>query len=122
MPPRARLQKDRVLVPDEKDANVLYNKGAFGVPQSGGALLLDLVEALYLVEHNRLKVDGHDAWYLQSHLTFDIQGLRTKGETMTIVIVSAGATSGLYYSSIPDDAKQYQAPADKALSELTVDK
>ena len=59
-PPRALLQKDRVLVPDEKDANALYNKGAFGVPQSGGGLLLDLVEALYLVEHNRLAVDGHD--------------------------------------------------------------
>ncbi|HET6404669.1 MAG TPA: tRNA-intron lyase [Candidatus Thermoplasmatota archaeon] len=59
-PPRAKLQKDRVLIADEKEANTLYNKGAFGVPQSGGALLLDLVEALYLVEHNRLAVDGHD--------------------------------------------------------------
>ena len=59
--PRALLQKDRVVVPDEKDANALYNKGAFGVPQSGGALVLDLVEALYLVEHNRLAVEGEDA-------------------------------------------------------------
>lgn len=55
------LVKDRVLLSDEKEANSLYNKGAFGVPQSGGALLLDLVEALYLVEHNRLKVEGYDA-------------------------------------------------------------
>ena len=46
---------------DEKEANTLYNKGAFGVPQSGGAVLLDLVEALYLVENNRLDVEGHDA-------------------------------------------------------------
>ena len=61
MPPRAQLQKDRVLLADEKEANSLYNKGAFGVPQSGGALLLDLVEALYLVEHNRLAVEGEDA-------------------------------------------------------------
>lgn len=60
-PPRALLQKDRVLVPDEKDANTLYNKGSFGVPQSGGGLLLDLVEAVYLVENHRLAVDGHDA-------------------------------------------------------------
>lgn len=61
MPPRAELQKDRVLLADEKEANALYNKGAYGVPQSGGALLLDLVEALYLVEHNRLAVAGEDA-------------------------------------------------------------
>jgi len=60
-PPRATLQKDRVLLADEKEANTLYNKGSFGVPQSGGALLLDLVEALYLVEHNRLLVEDHDA-------------------------------------------------------------
>jgi len=69
-----------------------------------------------------MKVDGHDAWYLQSHLTFNIKGLKAKGETMTLVVVSDGATSGLFYSSIPDNAKQYQAAADQALSQLTVDK
>lgn len=61
MPARARLRKLDVLVDDEREANTLYNKGAFGVPQSGGALVLDLVEALYLVEHDRLVVEGHDA-------------------------------------------------------------
>lgn len=66
-PPRASLQKDRVLLADEKDANALYNKGAFGIPQSGGALLLDLVEALYLVEHGRLRVEGQDAASLLRH-------------------------------------------------------
>lgn len=67
MPPRAKLQGDTVLVADEKEANTLYNKGAFGVPQSGGALVLDLIEALYLVENNRLVVDGHDAGKLLMH-------------------------------------------------------
>lgn len=65
--PRARLVKDRVLVEDEKDANTLYNKGSFGVPQSGGGLMLDLIEALYLVEHNRLAVEGHDPARLLRH-------------------------------------------------------
>lgn len=58
---KARLKGDLVLVPDEREANTLHNKGWFGVPQSGGALLLDLAEALYLVENNRLAVEGHDA-------------------------------------------------------------
>lgn len=61
------LQGETVLVPDEKEANTLYNKGMFGVPQSGGAVSLDLVEALYLVEHNRLEVEGHDVASLLRH-------------------------------------------------------
>lgn len=60
-PARGVLQGARVLVPDEKEANSLYNKGSYGVPQRGGSLEMDLVEALYLVESNRLRVDGHDA-------------------------------------------------------------
>lgn len=67
MPPRARLRGDDVLLADEKDANTLYNKGVFGVPQSGGGLVLDLVEALYLLEHNRLAVEGHDVAGLLRH-------------------------------------------------------
>ncbi|MEA3201255.1 MAG: tRNA-intron endonuclease, archaea type [Thermoplasmata archaeon] len=58
---RGVVQSERVLVPDEKEANSLYNKGSFGVPQRGGALLLDLLEALYLVEADRLRVEGQDA-------------------------------------------------------------
>lgn len=61
VPPKARLKGERVLVGDEKEASTLYNKGAFGVPQSGGSLELDLVEALYLVESNRLAVEGVEA-------------------------------------------------------------
>ncbi|HWG89504.1 MAG TPA: tRNA-intron lyase [Candidatus Thermoplasmatota archaeon] len=50
------LRGDKVLIPQEREASPLYNKGAFGFPQSGGALLLDLVEATYLAETNRLSV------------------------------------------------------------------
>lgn len=64
---RGILQGDAVLVPDEKEANALYNKGTYGVPQKGGALKLDLVEALYLVEAGRLRVERHDAASLLLH-------------------------------------------------------
>lgn len=50
------LEGDRVVVRDEREGSTLYNKGAFGTPRSGGGLDLDLVEAAYLVEHNRLEV------------------------------------------------------------------
>lgn len=67
-----------------------------------------------------MTVDGHKAWYLKSHLTFDITGLKTKGETMIVVVISDGMTSGLYYASIPDNAKQYLPDAQKVLKQLTI--
>jgi len=45
-----------VLVSDEKEANSLYQKGFYGDMKSGGKLSLALIEAIYLVEKNRLIV------------------------------------------------------------------
>ncbi len=48
------LEDDTVLVPNEAEASRLYSKGHFGVPESGGALRLHLLEAIYLVEKERI--------------------------------------------------------------------
>lgn len=67
-------------------------------------------------------VDGHDAWLVETHLTFDIKGLDTKGELAIIAIVQAGTErSGLYYASIPDTTPELVQPARDALADLTVD-
>src|SRR5436305_8039980 len=50
------LSDDQVLVNDPAEASALYNRGYFGTPRSGGALELDLLEAVYLVEAERLEV------------------------------------------------------------------
>ena len=50
------LSDDRVIVEDAAEASALYNRGYFGSPQPGGALRLDLLEAVYLVEGDRLEV------------------------------------------------------------------
>lgn len=50
------LREGRVTVDDPSEASTLYNRGYFGVPQSGGALVLSLLEAVYLVESDRLEV------------------------------------------------------------------
>lgn len=50
------LRDARVVVDDSAEASTLYNRGYFGVPQSGGALALSLLEAVYLVESDRLEV------------------------------------------------------------------
>ncbi|MEW5748112.1 MAG: tRNA-intron lyase [Candidatus Thermoplasmatota archaeon] len=53
------LVGDSVMVGDPAEASQIHNKGSYGAPQSGGALKLELMEAIYLVESGRLKVaDG----------------------------------------------------------------
>jgi len=47
---------DSVLVKDEKEASQIYNKGFYGYPVGGGGLELDLIEAAYLLECEKLNV------------------------------------------------------------------
>jgi tRNA-intron endonuclease len=50
------LVGDSVIIRDQKEGSQLYNKGNFGYPVRGGGLELDLVEAAFLVECDRLEV------------------------------------------------------------------
>ena len=71
--------------------------------------------------NERTTIDGHDAWLVESHLTFDIAGLKAKGELLIVAIVSAGNRSGLYYASIPDTTPDLVQPARDVLKSLQVD-
>ena len=71
--------------------------------------------------NEKTTIDGHEAWLVESQLTFDIAGLKTKGELLIIAIVSAGNRSGLYYASIPDTTPELVQPARDALRDLKVD-
>ena len=51
-----RLAGSHVLVDDQAEASTIHNKGFYGVPQTGGSLKLDIMEATYLVESKRLEV------------------------------------------------------------------
>jgi tRNA-intron endonuclease len=53
-----RLLKGRVVIPDEAEGSQIYNKGFYGTPLKGGGLELDLLEALYLLESDRLEVQN----------------------------------------------------------------
>ncbi len=50
------LREGGVVVADAAEASTLYNRGYFGQPQSGGGLELSFLEAVYLVESERLEV------------------------------------------------------------------
>jgi hypothetical protein len=66
-------------------------------------------------------IDGHDAWVVESQLSFDIPNLIAKGELLIVAIVSTGEGAGLYYASIPDTKPELVQPARDALAALTVD-
>jgi Protein of unknown function (DUF2510) len=71
--------------------------------------------------NEKATIDGHEAWLVESQLTFDIAGLKTKGELLIVAIVSAGNRSGLFYASIPDTTPELVQPARDALQNLQVD-
>jgi len=55
------LRDGAVVISEEAEASRLQNKGHFGVPESGGSLRLHLLEAVYLVEKDRVAVKRQDA-------------------------------------------------------------
>jgi len=63
-----QLHGTQVIVQDQSEASQIHNKGYYGVPQSGGPLKLDLMEAIYLVESGRLEVESDGGRRDASHL------------------------------------------------------
>lgn len=111
-------------------ARLLAGDGFYG-PQQGAGVVADCVVALFYDDHEigrtdvrrqALTVDGHEAYLIESHLTFDIPGIQAKGETMIVVVVDVGTTgeAGLFYGTIPDNAPQFLAPIRAALAGLDV--
>ena len=50
------LIEDTVIIRDQKEGTQTYNKGNFGYPMRGGGLELDLIEATFLLECERLEI------------------------------------------------------------------
>jgi hypothetical protein len=102
----------------------------FFTPQQGSQIVVKCILGAFYGDNpvnsnvkvnEKTTIDGHDAWLVESHLTFDIAGLKTKGELLIVAIVSAGNRSGLYYATIPDTVPELVQPAHDALKELKVD-
>ena len=103
----------------------------FFTPQQGSQIVVKCILGKFygknqvgsdVVTDKATTIDGHDAWLVESKLTFDIPGLQTKGERLIVAIVQASPErSGLFYASIPDTTPELLQPARDALSQLTVD-
>jgi len=50
------LLGESVVISDMAEGSQVYNKGFYGYPRPGGGLDLDLLEALYLLECDKLQV------------------------------------------------------------------
>lgn len=69
-----------------------------------------------------LKVDGHDGWLIRTHLTFDLSDIGAKGERLTVIVVDLPDNrSGVFLTSVPDNAPELLRDADTAQAGLRVD-
>ena len=111
-------------------ARLMAGDGFYG-PRQGAEVVADCVVALFYNNHEihrtdtrrqATTVDGHEAYLIESHLTFDIPGIMTKGETMIVVVVDVGqqGEAGLFYGTIPDTSPQFLPPIRAALADLQV--
>jgi len=108
----------------------LFAGDGFFTPQDGSRIVVDCVIGRFYgdaqvtrhdVRNAATTIDGHDAWVVESQLSFDIKGLTTKGERLIVAIVSTGpSSSGIFYASIPDTTPELVEPARQALAGLTV--
>ena len=68
-----------------------------------------------------MTVDGHDAWIMDSDLSFSIPELEATNELLTVVIVDLeNGSAGLFASSVPGNSPQYNEPAQQAMEGLQV--
>jgi tRNA-intron endonuclease, archaea type len=56
LPTSRRLEDGSSRVEDPTSASQLHGRGSYGTPESGGSLLLDPLETIYLAEQQRLSV------------------------------------------------------------------
>ena len=103
----------------------------FFTPRDGAAIVVKCVVGTFYGDtevtrddrkNAATKVDGRDAWIIESELGFDIPGLQAKHELLIVVIVDTGdGAAGLFYASVPENAPHLVGPARQALAGLTVD-
>ena len=110
-------------------ARLLAGDGFFG-PEQGARVVATCVTGKFYgnasvtrkdTRNQAVTVDGHPAWTIESHLSFQLPKIKTTGETMLIVVVDTGdGEAGLFYASIPDTSPQFMEPARQALASLKV--
>lgn len=108
----------------------LHAGDGFYTPQRGSEIVVQCIVGAFYGDskvdrkdrvNRATTVQGKEAWLVESHLTFNISGLRTKGELAIVMIVQTSENrSSIFYASIPDTSPQWEAPARQAMAGLHV--
>jgi hypothetical protein len=130
---QATVEADAVGKPtwvaDVMVARLLAGDGFYG-PEQGAAVVVNCITGRFYGDstvkrtdrrNSSTSVDGHPAWLVESHLTFDVPDIKTRGELMIVLVVdTAEGEGGLFYASVPDTSALFVAPAREALAGLAV--
>lgn len=110
-------------------ARLLVGDGFYG-PQQGAEVVATCITGLFYGQtsvqrvdsrNEATTVDGRPAWLIEAHLRFSLPDIRTKGETMTVLVVDTGAgEAGLFYGSLPDTSPQFASAIRSAQAGLRV--
>jgi len=97
--------------------------------EQGANIVADCIAGLFYADvqvertdrrNEALRVDGQRGWIVEAHLTFDVEDIKTKGETMIIVVVETDEGAGLFYGSLPDTSPEFNQMIRQSLADLRV--
>lgn len=80
---QAKYFEGRIIVPNEDQANKIHNHGATGKPLSEGRLQLSPVEALYLLDQDKLEITDEEK---DEELNFDTLSSKIAEEDSDIML------------------------------------
>jgi hypothetical protein len=67
-------------------------------------------------------VDGHTGWLIEAQLSFEVSGLKAKGERAILLVVQVKADQyGMFYASVPDTSPDRLPEARQTLAALKVE-
>ncbi len=110
----------------------LVSGDGFFSPQQGSEMVTKCILGVFYHDakvtrndkiNKAVTVDGKKAWLLRTHLSFNIKGLKAKGEEVITVIVATGdGQASLYYASVPDNSPpELLKTAESIVGQLKVD-
>jgi hypothetical protein len=110
----------------------LYTGDGFYTPEEGSEIVTRCIVKTFYGDADVTRTDvrseattlqGHDAWLIETNLSFDIPNLPTKSEWVVIMIVATSdLSSSIFYASIPEDSPPEAFDGTQlAIENLTVD-
>lgn len=109
----------------------LASGDGFFTPHDGAERIVSCVTGIFYRDalmdrtdgqNGAAEIGGRDAWLIQTHLTFDLSDIKAKGERLTVIIIDLpNNRTGIFLSSVPDNAPELLSDADAAQRGFHID-